>query len=215
MRKRHIVILKVLAWAFGLWTFLDLAWRTWRTYRGLGDFLGADPLSTLTLQTGIWTLNFVMITLLITPLRRVTGWNWLIKFRRLFGLFAFFYGSLHLLTYLWADRGWDLSTVPADIAKRPFITVGFAAWFLMVPLAFTSTAGWIRRMGGKNWARLHWLIYATGVLGVIHFLWLVKKDQSEPRRYALVLLVLLGFRIVWWLRERMKARKPAVATARA
>jgi len=196
--------------------------------------LSANPLSDLTNETGVWTLRFVCVTLAITPLRKLTGWNPLIKFRRMTGLFAFFYGSLHLLTYVIADRfagldqaagwvdaygaghapGWALlvstgrglaKSIGEDIYKRPFITIGFAAWTTMLPLALTSTAGWIRRLGGKRWNRLHTIVYLTGILGPLHYWWLVKADVSRPLTYAAVVALLLGTRIYW-----NRARKLAV-----
>ena len=191
------------------------AWLVWAALTG---HLSVNPLSDLTNETGVWTLRFVCITLAITPLRRLTGWNALVRFRRMTGLFAFFYGTCHFLVYVIADRfaGLDfpdgivaLSTVRnlaksvgADIYKRPFITVGFTAWMTMVPLAATSTAGMIRRLGGKRWNRLHRLIYATAMLGVVHYWWLVKADISRPLNYAIIVALLLGFRVV-----RRSARK--------
>jgi methionine sulfoxide reductase heme-binding subunit len=179
-----------------------------------------NPLSDITNQTGVWALRFVCITLAMTPLRRVTGWNGWIKFRRMAGLFAFFYGSLHFLTYAIADRyaGLDLTSgwwsaaiardlvrsVGDDIYKRPFITIGFATWLTMVPLALTSTAGMIRRLGGRKWNLLHRLVYATAIGGVVHYWWLVKSDISRPRNYAIVVAVLLGYRVY---RSRVMTRR--------
>jgi sulfoxide reductase heme-binding subunit YedZ len=186
---------------------------TWLVWAALTNNLSANPLSDLTNETGVWTLRFICITLSLTPLRRLTKWNGFIRFRRMAGLFAFFYGTLHFLTYVIADRfaGLDfpdgivaLSTVSnlaksvvADIAKRPFITVGFTAWMTMLPLALTSTAGMIRRLGGKRWNQLHRLVYATGIAGSVHYWWLVKADISRPRIYATIVALLLGFRVVW------------------
>ena len=197
-------------------------------WAALTGHLSVNPLSDLTNETGVWTLRFVCITLAITPLRKVTGWNAFIRFRRMVGLYAFFYGTLHLLTYVIADRfaGLDfpdgmlaLSTVRnlaksvgEDIYKRPFITVGFSAWLSMAPLAVTSTAGWIRRLGGKRWNRLHRLVYLTGILGPLHYWWLVKADVSRPLTYAGVVAILLGAR-VFWNRTRLQARVPARAPA--
>lgn len=160
--------------------------------------LGADPISVITLTTGHWTLILLLVTLSITPGRRITGWNWLIRFRRLTGLFAFFYGCLHLLTYIWFDKFFDFPEMIRDIGKRPFITMGFLAWTLMLPLALTSTTASIRRLG-KRWQTLHRLIYFSATAGVIHFWWLVKKDISRPEKYALVLTLLILFRISLWL----------------
>jgi len=191
-----------------------LSWLVWAALTGN---LSANPLSDITNETGVWTLRFVCITLAITPVRRLTGWNGIIRFRRMIGLYAFFYGTLHFLTYVIVDRfagldfpdgivAWSTvvnlaKSVSADIYKRPFITVGFAAWLTMVPLAITSTAGWIRRLGGRAWNRLHRLIYATGVIAVLHYWWLVKADVSRPLTYGAVVLVLLGARVLWARRK--------------
>jgi sulfoxide reductase heme-binding subunit YedZ len=159
----------------------------------VNDTLGTNPVETMTHETGEWTLRFLLITLMITPLRRLTGSNWLIKLRRMLGLFAFFYVCLHFLTYIWFDHYFDWMEIARDIPKRPFITVGFTAFLLLIPLAATSTNRMMRRMK-KNWSRLHQLIYVVAVLGVIHFLWAVKADTLEPMVYAVILLVLLGYR---------------------
>ena len=192
---------------------------TWLIWAALTNNLSANPLSDLTIETGTWTLRFLCITLAMTPLRRLTGWNAVIRFRRMTGLFAFFYGSLHFLTYAIADRyaGLDLTSgyfnasvfrelvksVGEDIYKRPFITVGFTAFTLMVPLALTSTAGMIRRLGGKRWNQLHRLIYASAVAGVIHYWWLVKADVRRPLAYACIVGSLLLFRL-WWARQHAR-----------
>jgi sulfoxide reductase heme-binding subunit YedZ len=201
------------------------AWLLWAALTG---HLSANPLSDITNETGIWTLRFLCITLAITPLRRLTGWNAAIKFRRMTGLFAFFYGTLHFLTYTIVDRlaGLDFpdgivslttvrdlaKSVGEDVYKRPFITIGFTALTLMVPLAATSTAAMIRRLGRK-WQTLHRLVYASAVLGVVHYWWLVKADISRPQTYAVVVGLLLAFR-VWWGRTRTRA-KPAPRVAAA
>ena len=197
------------------------AWLGWAALTGT---LSVNPLSDLTNETGIWTLRFLCVTLAITPLRRISGWNRLIKFRRMAGLYAFFYGTLHLLTYVIADRfaGLDFTNgivtwataanlaraVWDDVAKRPFITAGFTAWGTMTPLAVTSTAGMIRRLGGKGWNRLHTVVYGTAVLGVVHYWWLVKADIRRPLTYAAVVAVLLGFRAYW---KRARGGQPATA----
>lgn len=165
-----------------------------------GD-LGANPIEVITHATGDWTLRFLLITLAITPLRRITGWQGWIRFRRMLGLFAFFYGVLHLTTWLWLDKFFNVHEMLADILKRRFITVGMAGLVLMLPLALTSTRGWIRRLG-KRWTMLHRLIYASAIAGVIHYWWLVKADVSKPETYALILFVLLGIRIVIAARKR-------------
>ena len=195
MSRRNIILLKVLVWILCLGPLLTLLAKGFHL---ISQDLGADPISVITLTTGHWTLRFLLITLSVTPARRITGWNWLIRFRRLLGLFAFFYGCLHLLTYLWFDKFFHLSEIIPDIGKRPFITVGFLAWTLMLPLALTSTTASIRRLG-KRWQTLHRLIYFSATAGVIHFWWLVKKDISRPEKYALVLALLLLFRIFLWL----------------
>jgi sulfoxide reductase heme-binding subunit YedZ len=179
-------------------------------WKALHDGLGANPIEVITHSTGDWTLILILTTLSITPLRRITRQYWLIGVRRMIGLFAFFYGTLHFLTYIWLDKFFDLHEMWKDIAKRPFITVGFTAFVLLIPLALTSTQGWIRRIGGKNWQRLHRLLYATAVLGVIHYLWLVKADKRKPLEYALVLSLLLLYRIVVWIAEARK--RVAIAT---
>ena len=191
-----------------------VAWLAWAAFTGN---LSANPLSDLTLETGVWTIRFICITLALTPLRRLTGWNPFIRFRRMAGLFAFFYGSLHFLTYAIADRFASLDfpdgivalstvrnlvkSIGEDIYKRPYITVGFTAFMLMVPLALTSTAGMIRRLGGRRWNQLHRLIYVTGIAAVVHYSWLVKADLSRPIIYGFVIGLLLGFRIWWWRKK--------------
>jgi sulfoxide reductase heme-binding subunit YedZ len=202
-----------------------VAWLVWAAFTGN---LSANPLSDITNETGVWTLRFVCVTLAITPVRKLTGWNALIRFRRMAGLFAFFYGTLHLLTYVVVDRfaGLDFpdgivawttvrnlaASVVEDIGKRPFITIGFTAWSTMVPLALTSTAGMIRRLGGRRWNLLHRLVYVTAVLGVVHYWWLVKADISRPLAYGVVVGVLLAIRI-YWSRTRAVASAPARAQA--
>ncbi len=173
----------------------------WGAY---AETLGANPIEFITRSLGEWTLIFLMLTLAVTPLRRLSGWNWLLRMRRMLGLYAFFYGALHLMTYLWLDQFFDLASIVADIAKRPFITVGFSAFVLMLPLAATSNSWMIRRMGGRRWQKLHRAVYAVGIFGVLHYWWLVKKDVSEPLIYAAILTLLLGFRAVWLARERSR-----------
>lgn len=173
-----------------------LSWQFWDVYRTGSDALGADPVAEIEHRLGIWALRFLLIALAVTPLRQLTGQPVLIRFRRMLGLYAFAYASLHLAAYLVLDlRGYWLQ-VFEEIVKRPYITVGFAAWLLLVPLAVTSTTGWIRRLG-KRWASLHKLVYAIAVLAVLHFWWLVKSDIREPALYAGILAVLLGWRL-WW-----------------
>jgi len=170
--------------------------------------LGANPIETITRATGVWTLRFMLVALAVTPARWLTGLKDLIRLRRMLGLFAFFYGSLHLLTYVWLDQFFDVAAIARDVVKRPFITAGFSAYVLLVPLALTSTAGMIRRLGGRTWRRLHRLAYVTAALGVVHYWWLVKLDTRPPRNYAILLAVLLLVRV--WIvvkarRERQRA----------
>ena len=163
--------------------------------------LGANPAETLQLETGIWALRFLLLTLAITPIRRLSGWNRIISYRRFFGLFAFFYAVLHLATYVVLDRYFDWSGVWEDVAKRPFITAGMAAFALMTPLALTSTKGWIRRLG-KRWTELHRLVYVSAIAAAVHYLWKVKVAIGSPVYYAAILAALLLFRVFWWLRRR-------------
>jgi len=179
-------------------------------WRGLNGELSANPISDITNETGTWTLRFLMITLAVTPLRRITGWSGIARFRRMSGLFAFFYGSLHFMTYLYLDQFFDINSILHDIPKRPFITVGFTAFVLMIPLAATSMDRIAKWMGGKRWRRLHRLVYATAIAGVIHYLWLVKADTRPPLTYAAILAVLLGYRIWVYVRPRLaQLRLPA------
>ena len=199
--------MKLLVFAAALIPFAHLVWR------GFNGDLTADPLVEITNETGLWTLRFVVITLAITPIRRLSGWNVVIRFRRMLGLFAFFYAMLHFLTYVIGDRfasldfpdgfvAWStlvnlMASIWEDVAKRPYITVGFIAFVSMVPLALTSTAGWIRRLGGRNWQRLHRLIYLTGIAGVTHYWWRVKADTLHPIIYAGIVALLLGYRLAF------------------
>jgi sulfoxide reductase heme-binding subunit YedZ len=180
-------------------------------WKALHDGLGANPIEVITHSTGDWTLILILTTLSITPLRRLTHQYWLISVRRMVGLFAFFYGTLHFLTYIWLDKFFDIHEMWKDIAKRPFITVGFSAFVLMIPLALTSTAWSIRRLGGKNWQRLHRLIYFTAILGVAHYAWLVKADHRKPIEYGVVLGILLLYRVLAWVFE--KRAKPAILSS--
>lgn len=163
--------------------------------------LGTNPIELITRSTGTWTLVFLCITLAVTPLRRLTGWNWLVRLRRMIGLFAFFYATLHFLTYFWFDQWFDFRAIVADVIKRPFITVGFLAFVLLLPLAATSTDGMIRRLG-RRWSTLHMAIYPIATLGVLHYWWLVKRDVTQPAIYAGILALLLGFRLAWRARTR-------------
>jgi methionine sulfoxide reductase heme-binding subunit len=163
-------------------------------YDGFTDNLTANPIEKITNTTGIWTLRFIVATLAITPLRWLTGINQLINYRRLLGLFAFFYGCLHFTTFFLFDHQFDIAGMWQDVLKRPYITAGFVAFVLMIPLAITSTTGWIRRMGGKNWNLLHKAIYITALAAVLHYFWKVKLDATNPVYYGLVVAALLGFR---------------------
>jgi sulfoxide reductase heme-binding subunit YedZ len=214
-------VLKPLVFLASLGPVVYLAWGAFT-----GN-LGANPISEITFGTGDWTLRFLAISLAVTPLRKLSGWNDLIRFRRMLGLFAFFYGTLHFVTYLSLDRFLDviavrqpdqgsligafLRSIVQDVWMRPFITVGFAAFLAMLPLALTSTAGWIRRLGGRNWQRLHRLVYVAAVCGVVHFWWLVKADVREPLIYAVIFGVLLTFRIAVAFSRRPARRAPSSA----
>ena len=171
--------------------------------------LGANPIEKITHATGDWTLRFLLITLSITPVRKLLQFPNLIKFRRMLGLFAFFYGCLHFFTYVWLDKFFNLHEMIADIEKRKFITIGLTAFTLIIPLAITSTTGWIRRLGGKRWQMLHRLIYVSAICGVIHYLWLVKADIRKPLEYGAILGVLLSYRLVVWILPKSANRNLA------
>jgi sulfoxide reductase heme-binding subunit YedZ len=171
--------------------------------------LGVNPAETIQLQTGRWALKFLLLSLAVTPVRRVTGWNVIIQYRRMLGLFAFFYATLHFAAYYTFDLAFNLRDMLADVARRPFITLGAAALLSMVPLAVTSTKGWIRRLG-KRWTRLHSLVYFSATCAVIHFAWKVKVFTGDPVLYAAILVVLLGFRVVWAARQRLRSHAVAV-----
>ncbi len=175
---------------------------------GVTDRLGANPIEFITRSTGLWTLVFLCITLAVTPLRRLTGWNALLRFRRMLGLYAFFYAALHFTTYIWFDKWFDVAAMLKDVGKRPFITVGFAAFVLLVPLAVTSTKAMVRKLG-RRWQSLHRLIYAIGVLAILHFWWLKsgKHDLILPKIYGAIMVALLGWRLAVWLAARVKARQ--------
>jgi sulfoxide reductase heme-binding subunit YedZ len=203
-------ILKPVVWVLCL---LPLAWLI---YEGFTDGLGANPVERITHRTGLAALTLLLVTLSISPLRRWTGLLWLVQYRRLLGLFAFFYGCLHLLIYLVLDQSFSIPAMIADVGKRPFITMGMLAWLSMLPLALTSTQKSIRRLG-KNWRRLHRLIYLAAAAGAIHFYWLVKLDKREPTRYLLVVAVLLGWRMARWLAKNhaSPAKAPDAANVSA
>ena len=191
---------KVAVFLLCLIPFADLVWRI------IKRDLGANPVEFLQHATGDWTLRFLVFTLSITPFRKLLKLPDLIRFRRMLGLFAFFYVCLHFLTYLGPDQSFDLSAMWKDVAKRPFITVGFTAFVLLIPLAMTSTAGWIRRLGGKRWQLLHRCIYAAAVCGVIHYYWLVKSDVRKPLFYGALVGILLLWRLGdWFFKRRSQA----------
>jgi methionine sulfoxide reductase heme-binding subunit len=179
---------------------LPLASLVWRAFH---HGLTANPIEFITHATGDWTLRFLLITLSVTPLRKILGLPDLIRFRRMFGLFAFFYGCLHFTTYIWLDKFFDLARMWKDVSKRSYITVGFLAFVLMIPLALTSTAGWIRRLGGLRWQMLHRAIYISAVAGVIHYCWLVKSAVIRPLTYGAIVAVLLLWRLAdkFWPRS--------------
>lgn len=184
--------------------------------RAYTNDLGANPIETITRFTGSWSLLILLATLAVTPLRRLTGWNELIRYRRMLGLFAFSYAALHFATYMILDLYFDFSAIAKDILKRPYITVGFTALVFMISLAVTSTSTMIRRLG-KRWQQLHYLVYAIAILGVIHFYWLVKSDITRPAQYGLVLALLLGYRLYhkWFAAPAAQRRgRTAVAAAR-
>ena len=188
------VPIKVLKPAVFLLCLAPLALLLWTiVYRP--ESFSANPLEDITDRTGLWTLRFVLITLTVSPLRQLSGWNSLIRYRRMLGLFAFFYGFIHFITYIWFTVFFDIQRIVEDVLKRPFITVGFLAFVLMIPLAVTSTKKWISRLGGKRWQLLHKLVYVTGILGIVHYVWRVKSDIQNPLVYAVLLALLLGFRV--------------------
>ena len=197
MTRRGRLILKVVVWAACLAPLAVLGWRAWN-----GD-LTANPISFITNWLGDWTLRILLTSLAMTPLRILFRWSWPVSLRRLLGLFAFSYASLHFCVWLVLDHFFAWREMGADIVKRPYITIGMTALTLMIPLAATSTAGAIRRLGGARWQWLHRLVYVIGVCGVLHFLWLAKKANPAPKYYAAVLVLLLGIRVWDWTRRRV------------
>lgn len=184
-------------------------WLVWGAFTG---GLGVNPVEMITNTTGIWTLRLIAVSLLITPLRWLTKWNPIVRLRRPIGLFAFFYGTLHFMTYFVLDQSLMFDGLWEDIVKRPYITVGFTAFVLLIPLAVTSTQGWIRRLGGRRWNVLHRLVYVSAVLGVLHYWWKVKLDTTDPMYYAIIVGVLLGVRIVRSIQHRQAASVPRKRT---
>ena len=204
LTPRQSTILKVVLFILSLGPFV------WLLVAAFTDNLGANPVEYLTRATGTWTLVYLCITLGITPVRKVSGWNWLTLYRRMFGLFAFFYVCLHFTTYIWFDQDFDVHSIIKDVIKRPFITVGFAAFLLLIPLAITSNNWLVRKMGARRWQALHRLVYVICVLGVVHYWWLVKRDLTQPIIYGSIVAVFLAARLLL----RQKSRPRPVAAAR-
>lgn len=202
----RLVAAKTLVHALSLTPLAILSWQFWEVFRTGSDALGADPVAEVEHRLGLWALRFLILVLAITPLRQLTGQPALLQFRRMLGLYAFAYATLHFAAYLVLDLRGYWTQIFEEIAKRPYITVGFAAWLLLVPLAITSTRGWMRRLG-RRWGQLHTLVYAIGVFAVLHFWWLVKSDIREPALYAGLLALLLGWRL--WRRLRRPNAAPA------
>jgi len=194
-KEKWLSVGKALIFLAALIPLVKLLWL------GFNDGLGANPIEKITRTTGWWTLTFLMVTLAATPLRKLSGWGWPIRYRRMLGLYAFFYACLHFSTYLVLDQFFDWTAIVKDIAKRPYITVGFPAFVLLIPLAVTSTNKMVQRLGAKRWKLLHRLVYVIAIAGVVHFWWLVKKDITEPAEFAAVAVVLLGFRAVTAVRK--------------
>lgn len=202
--------IKVAVWIGALIPLMNLVLELWP-----GSIISNDPVEMIHHDTGITVLVLLFMTLTVSPVRRMSGWNKIVRFRRLLGMFAFFYVSLHALTYFWLDHLFVPSSIYLDIAEHPWVLAGFSAFVLLIPLAVTSTSGWIRRLGGKRWRRLHALIYLAAMLGVLHFYWLVKKDVSEPVTYAAILAIILGSRILMWRNARPSQVGGNLSTGRA
>jgi len=199
--NKSVGFIKTLVFLLALFPLIKLG------YAAFIDMLGANPIEKITRTTGYWTLTFLLITLTATPLKRLSGWNWLIRLRRMLGLFAFFYGSMHFLTYLVLDQFFDWDAILKDIVKRPYITVGFPSFVLMIPLAITSTDAMIRRLGGKRWRLLHRLVYLCAIGGVVHYWWLVKKDLTNPITFAVLLALLFGIRLIYGYASLQKQKQ--------
>ena len=204
MRRRLTAVL----WLAGL---TPLVWTAWQAWAG---GLGVNPIETVTDRTGTGTVICLCLTLAVTPFRKALGWGWLAPQRRTFGLLTFTYAISHFLTWLVLDQFFFWPTIVEDIAERPFITVGFTAFLLLIPLAVTSTNGWVRRLGGRRWARLHRLVYLVAILAAVHFTWSVKRDATEPLSYTLLLALLLGFRLLPAGSRRREPAKPTAGAAR-
>jgi sulfoxide reductase heme-binding subunit YedZ len=208
---RAALITRVIKPILYLAAVLPLAWLLFALFTGR---VMGDQVKFMQHVTGDTVLTCLMLTLAVTPLRRLSGWNEIIRIRRLIGLTAFWYACLHLTTYLVFDQMLDVGEIAKDIQKHPWVLVGFAGFLCLVPLAITSTNGWVRRLGGKRWQRLHRLVYVAAIAGVLHYLWLVKKDTTYPLIYGAVLAVLLLYR-VWWSADRVRARRAPASAARA
>jgi sulfoxide reductase heme-binding subunit YedZ len=206
--ERVITAIRVLVFLGCLWPFARMI------ALASTDRLGANPVEAITRATGWWTLVLLLVTLSITPARRLLAANWLLKFRRMLGLFAFFYAACHLATYVWLEVWFDFGKMLGDILKRPFVFVGVLAFLLMLPLAMTSTSRMQRRLG-RGWKHVHFAIYLIASLGILHFWWLVKRDATEPRYFALALAALLGVRLLWWWRGSQSAPRSKERTTTA
>ena len=198
-KPSHIISIKTALFVGCLIPLGHLFWQGFRNH------LGANPVEYITHSTGWWALTFILITLSVTPLRRLASMPWLLRFRRLLGLFAFFYASLHFVTYIWLDQFFDWGDIVKDIGKRPFILLGFTAFVLLIPLAITSTNAIVKRLGAKRWQALHRSIYVLSAVAVAHFWWLVKKDITEPFMFAVVLALLLIVRLLYLLKQQRSA----------
>jgi methionine sulfoxide reductase heme-binding subunit len=208
---RAALVTRVIKPALYVAAVLPLAWLLFALFSGL---VMGDQVKFMQHVTGDTVLSCLMLTLTISPLRRLTGWNEIIRVRRLIGLTAFWYACLHLTTYIVFDQDLSLMEITKDIAKHPWVLVGFTAFLCLVPLAITSTNGWVRRLGGKRWQRLHRLVYVAAAAGVLHYFWLVKKDTTYPLAYGVVLLGLLLSRL-WWIADRARARRSPVRKVEA
>ena len=209
--QKQFRIIKASLFVLALLPFLRLVVFT------VTDQLGANPVEFITRNTGDWTLYFLCITLAVTPLRRLTNWIWLVKLRRMEGLFAFFYAALHFTTFLWFDHGFDVAEMWKDVVKRPFITVGFIAFVLLIPLAATSTNAMIKRLGARNWQRLHKLVYGIACLGILHFWWMkaAKHNFEQPLLFGAIVGTLLLMRVYWSVTARIKKRSVVGAAPRS
>ncbi len=209
LQPRYVTWIKTAAFIACLIPLARLAWL------GVHNRLGANPIEYITHSSGWWTLAFLLITLSVTPLRRLLNQPWLLRLRRMFGLFAFFYACLHFTTYVWLDQFFDWTEIVKDVGKRPFITVGFSAFVLLIPLAATSTNAMVKRLGSRRWQILHRLVYAIAALGVLHFWWLVKKDVTVPFIFASLLALVLIIRLLYLLKQQRSASPPSAARSQA